>query len=140
MEDEELCIYFWIWLTCLKKSCSATRVRFPFHQSGERQLYSISRKQVKTLSSSCRPVYLTRCAYKLLNRLVNYRLVSVIESQGLLSNFQYCFQHYHSSSGHLITLKEQARQAFKPKQHLVGVFFDIEETCDSLAKQDSLNS
>jgi hypothetical protein len=111
----------WIWSEGLFPSNWGEAIVVPISKAGKDHSHS----------SSYRPICLTSCVCKLLKRTVNSRLVWILESQGLLSNYQCSFHCSRSSVDHLITLEEQARQAFFIKQHLVGIFFDIEKVCDT---------
>jgi hypothetical protein len=117
-------------------------VRASFHQTLEDVIVVPVLKAGKDQSPPCRycPICLTSCVCKLLKRIVNSRLVWILESRGLVLNHHCGFQCHHSLVDHLITLEEQARQAFLTKQHQVVVFFDIGKALwHSLTVQDSPN-
>jgi potassium voltage-gated channel Eag-related subfamily H protein 8 len=77
-----------------------------------------------SLSTSCCPIYLTSFVCKLLERIVNSRLVWILGCRGLLSNIQCSCRHNRSSVDQLEFLEEQIRQAFLAKQHLVEKAYD----------------
>jgi hypothetical protein len=71
---------------------------------------------------------------KLLERKFNSRFVWILESRGLLSNYQCSIQHNSFSLDRFVTLKERSRLAFLTKQHLMGVFFNIEKAYHAVWK------
>lgn len=76
--------------------------------------------------SSYRPIALTSCLGKTFERLINRRLVYMLESQRVLDNNQCGFRQGRSTLDHLVRLETVIREAFVNRQHCVAVFFDLE--------------
>ncbi len=84
--------------------------------------------------SNYRPIALTSCVCKTLERMINSRLVWFLESNGLITNFQSGFRKERSTNDHLVRLESFIRDAFIKKEHLVAVFFDLEKAYDTTWK------
>lgn len=83
------------------------------------------------IPSSYRPISLTSCLSKLLETLVNYRLIFFLETNSLLSPYQAGFRKNYSTLDHLALIESQLLNSFQRGQHGVGVFFDIEKAYDT---------
>ena len=81
--------------------------------------------------SHYRPLALTSCICKLLEKIVNARLVSFLESNDELSQFQYGFRRMRSTADALVRLETAILESFANKNHLVAVFFDIVKAYDT---------
>ncbi|WP_135568272.1 reverse transcriptase family protein, partial [Solemya elarraichensis gill symbiont] len=87
-----------------------------------------------TQANSYRPISLTSCLCKTFERMINNRLVWVLESQKLLSPLQCGFRKRHSTVDHLIRLDSFVKKAFRHSEHAVTVFFDLEKAYDTTWK------
>ena len=78
-----------------------------------------------------RPIALTSCLCKTLERMINKRLVWYLESNDLISPIQSGFRSERSTNDHLIRLETFIRDAFANREHVVSVFFDLEKAYDT---------
>ena len=87
-----------------------------------------------TNSNNYRPIALTSCICRTLERMINERLVWYLETNNIITEFQSGFRHQRSTNDHLVRLETFIREAFIKKEHLVAVFFDLEKAYDTTWK------
>ena len=78
-----------------------------------------------------RPIALTSCLCKTMERMINARLMWSLESQGLLSEKQCSFRKNHSTLDHLVRFETFIRNALIKKEHILTIFFDLEKAYDT---------
>ena len=84
--------------------------------------------------SNYRPIALTSCICKVMDHMINSRLVWYLERNKLVSPMQCGFRKQCSTTDHLVRLESFVREAFVQRQHAVGVFFDLEKAYESTWK------
>ena len=100
----------------------------PFHKQGK----------LKTLVSSYRPVNLTSCPGKLLEKISNNRLVYYLEKNNIYSPVQYGFRKHRSTMDPTTILASNIQEAFQKGEQVICVFFDIDKAYDTTWKQGIL--
>ena len=81
-----------------------------------------------------RPISLTSCICKLMERLINNRLMWYLEKLNLLNNHQCGARQNRSTIDQLVRLDAYIREALARNLHAVAVFFDIEVAYDTAWK------
>ena len=87
-----------------------------------------------TEPTNYRPIALTSCLCRTLERMINARLVRYLEINNLISPVQSGFRSEHSTNDNLVRLETFIRNAFVKKEHVVAVFFDLEKAYDTTWK------
>ena len=92
-----------------------------------------------TNPNNYRPIALTSCICKTLERMINERLVWYLEKNNIITEFQSGFRHQRSTNDLLVRLETFIREAFIKKEHLIAVFFDLEKAYDTTWKYGIMN-
>ena len=87
-----------------------------------------------TIPTNYRPISLTSCLCKTMERMINTRLVWFLEKNNIITRNQSGFRHGRSTIDQLTRLETKIRDAFINKQHMVTVFFDLEKAYDTTWK------
>ena len=81
-----------------------------------------------------RPIALTSCICKTLERMVNNRLVWYLDSKHIITEHQSGFRRRRSTVDNLVMFESAIRDSFINKRHLVAIFFDLEKAYDTTWK------
>lgn len=84
-----------------------------------------------TQPTNHRPISLTSCLCKLMERMICGRLRWFLEKNGLLANCQSGARQDRSTTDHLVALDTKIREAFIQNHHAVAIFFDLEKAYDT---------
>lgn len=91
--------------------------------------------KVSTDPGSYRPIALTSCISKILGKMVNRRLVRILESKGHFDKHQSGSRKGRSTVDNLAALSTEAHNAFRRSQYLFTVFFDLAKAYDTCWKR-----
>jgi len=86
-----------------------------------------------------RPIALTSCICKTLERIINDRLVWFLEKNKLLTQYQSGFRKQRSTTDQLVRFETFVREGFVRREHVVSVFFDLEKAYDTTWKHGILH-
>ena len=86
-----------------------------------------------------RPISLTSCLCKIMERMINNRLTWFLETNGLTSRWQSGARSNRTTTDQLVRLECYIREAWARKEHVVSVFFDIEKAYDTAWKYGVLS-
>ena len=88
----------------------------------------------RTDPNNYRPIALTSCLCKIMERMINHRLTWFLQDNNIITKYQCGFQKGKSTTDHLVRLETYIRQGFVKNQHTVGIFFDLEKAYDTTWK------
>ena len=116
-----LLLYNQIWIEGLFPTMWREAVVLPFPKPGKDSSSPLN----------YRPIALTNCLCKLLERMVSRRLSWQLEASGLLSPVQSGFRQGRSTTDILVHFETTVRAAFAERRHVFAVFFDLEKAYDT---------
>lgn len=82
------------------------------------------------LSIFYHPIAITSCLRKLLEKMINRRLI-YLEYHGILDCFQAGFRSGRCTTDQLVALESYIKDAFVHRQHCMSIFFDLEKGYDT---------
>jgi len=114
-------IYNRIWVRHEYPSSWCESIIIPFLKQGKNP----------KITSSYRPISLTSCTCKLMEKMVNARLVYILERDNLISDAQNGFRKNRSTTDVLVRLETDIRDSLAQNQNLTTVYFDIAKAYDT---------
>ena len=90
----------------------------------------LKKDKPKSKVSSYRPISLTSCICKVMERMINRRLYSWLEKSGKLHKNQAGFRKGRQTIDQLIRLAQQTADAFQEKKSVAAVFVDLQQAYD----------
>ena len=89
--------------------------------------------------SSYRPIALISCLSKILEKILNKRLMWFLEKNNLIDRHQCGFRQGRSTTDHLTRLTSDIQEALVNNKYHISIFLDLEKAYDSCWKQVIFN-
>ena len=86
----------------------------------------------KTKASSYRPISLTSCVVKTMERIVNHRLMYYLETEKIISEEQAGFRQFRSTEDQVTYLSQEIEDAFQEKNVLFATWIDLQKAFDKV--------
>ena len=88
--------------------------------------------------NSYRPISLLSCLGKVVERIINWRLISFLEERQILSPTQTGYRKHKSTEDQLALIAQEVKNAFQEKKKVVSVFFDLTKAFDKVWREGLL--
>ena len=121
-------IFNTIWLHDVYPNRWRTSTVFAFPKPGK----------TTTDTANYRPIALTTCVGKLLERIVHTRLMQHLESNNLISQIQFGFRKNHSTTDSLLRLRNFVQENKRQRRYSAAIFFDLKKAYDTIWKHGLL--
>jgi ribonuclease HI len=112
------------WKTGHVPQCWRDADMVPVHKKGKSRM---SR-------DSYRPISLTSCVGKLMERMINTRLVWHLEKNNIITPEQAGFRQHRSTEDQVTYIAQKIEDGFQDKQHTLTVWIDMEKAYDKVWK------
>ena len=87
-----------------------------------------------SIAVNYRPIALTSVICKIMERIVNVRLLDYLDMKGKSSSIQCGGKAKRSTIDQLIRVETAIRTAFSKNEHIISIFFDVEKAYDTTWK------
>ena len=84
----------------------------------------------KELCINWRPISITPCTSKLIEKLVKKRLLSFLSKNKILTDFQFGYRTNHSTTHAILNISDNILNNFDKKIHTVSIFLDLSKGFD----------
>ena len=83
-----------------------------------------------TVCSNWRPISITCCTSKLIEKLAKKRLLPYLKKHKILTDFQFGYRTEHSTSHAILNISDNILNNFDDKKHTVSIFLDLSKGFD----------
>ena len=90
------------------------------------------KKGQKNLMQNYRPISLLDTAHKLLEKLMNRRLLQFLEHHNIIYNCQFGFRKHHSTTSALIEVIDNIYRQLDNKEFVLGTYLDLQKAFDTV--------
>ena len=90
----------------------------------------LKKKELPLDPNNYRPISITSCLGKILERIINNRLYTFMEEKKLLANEQSGFRRHRRTADNLFFLIQKITETFSRSKKVCGLFFDISKAFD----------
>ena len=105
---------------CVPKDLKIAKV-IPLHKTGDTRSFN-----------NYRPISILPCFSKILEKLVQKRILSHLNKHSILHEHQYGFRENHSTDMALLQLVEKIYTAINNNKYALGIFLDLSKAFDSV--------
>ena len=84
----------------------------------------------KEVCSNWRPISITSCTAKLIEKLVKKRLLSYLSKHDILTDGQFGYRSQHSTTHAILNISDNILSNFDNKKHTVSIFLDLSKGFD----------
>ena len=92
----------------------------------------IKKNKIQTDPASFRPISLSSCASKIVERMVNNRIRVYLEANNILSKHQNGFRPAHSTADNILHIIDNIQHAFLNNQVVAALFLDLKAAFDKV--------
>ena len=96
------------------------------------QISMIEKKDDLHNPMNYRPISLTNCIVKLIERLIQNRLVQFLDANNVISDYQSGFRANRQTQDNLIYFAQKVYEAFDSDEKVCGIVFDIQKAFDKV--------